>query len=150
MNDDPSAKLAGFGGLLLLVSIGQWFGLFWTVVELLLDVPGYADAWSDAALRRSAMGQAAIEIGFLAFMLYTTIMMSLKRREFPTLFRLQLALFVVVPLASTWWEQAATGKTVAGLDFAATATHAVMGMIGASISILYSLRSERVRNTFVY
>ncbi len=77
-------------------------------------------------------------------------MMSLKRHEFPTLFRLQLALVVLAPLASSAWLSTSTGRPLAGLAFAATATQAIIGVTGASISILYSLRSQRVRNTFVY
>lgn len=149
MSDDPE-KLEGFGGWLLLVAIGQWLGLFGKVIELIFDLPDFAGRWNDLVMRRPMLGEAVLELGLIAFMLYTTIMMSMKRQEFPTLFRIQLALFVIVPLASTVWLAKATGHTLAGMAFAATATQAVIGVIGASISILYSLRSERVRNTFVY
>ena len=83
-------------------------------------------------------------------MLYTTIIMSMKRREFPTLFRIELALFVIVPLLSIWWVSSSTGTAVDKVSFAGIAAEAVVGTIGASISILYSLRSVRVRNTFIY
>jgi hypothetical protein len=140
----------GFGGWLLLIAIGQWLGVFWGLVQLLLELPGYASQLSDPALRRAVIGEAGLEIALLAFMLYTTVMMSMKRREFPTLFRLQLALVVVIPLLSTWWISRSTGKPLEGLEYTATAVTAVVGVIGASLSILYSLRSQRVRNTFIY
>jgi len=88
--------------------------------------------------------------GRLAFMLYTAIIMSMKRREFPTLFRIELGLFVVVPLLSIAWVQASTGVAVDKASFAGIAAEAVAGTIGAWISMLYSLRSARVRNTFIY
>jgi hypothetical protein len=147
---DVSEKLEGFGGWLLLIAIGQWLGLFGTVGDLLLDLPDYLSGLGDPATRRVVVGQAAIEIFLLLFMFYTTLMMAMKRHEFPTLFRLQLALAAVVPLASAVWLSHATGKPLEGVDFAGTAAQSVIAVIGASISILYSLRSQRVRNTFIY
>jgi hypothetical protein len=147
---DASEKLEGFGGWLLLVAIGQWLGVFGTLGDFLMELPNYAAQWSDPAVRRGVVGEAALDAGLVAFMLYTAIMMNMKRHEFPTLFRLQLALVVVLPVLSILWMSRSTGHPLGTLDFAATAAQAVVGVIGASISILYSLRSERVRNTFVY
>jgi hypothetical protein len=140
----------GFGGWLLLIAVGQWLGVFAGLVQFLLGLPDYASRWSDPLMRRGVMGEAGLEIALLAMMLYTAVMMSMKRREFPTLFRIQLALVVVVPLLSTWWTSTSAGTPIEGLEFASTAVQAVVGVVGASLSILYSLRSERVRNTFVY
>jgi hypothetical protein len=140
----------GFGGWLLLIAIGQWLGVFGQLAQLLLALPDYASRWSDLTMRRGIMGEAGLDLAVFAMMLYTAIMMSMKRREFPTVFRLQLALLVVVPMLSTWWTSTSAGKPIEGLEFAGTAVQAVAGVIGASLSILYSLRSERVRNTFIY
>ncbi len=140
----------GFGGWLLLIAIGQWLGVFGQLIQLLLALPDYASRWSDLSMRRGIMGEAGLDIALLALMLYTAVMMSMKRRHFPTLFRIQLALLVVVPLLSTWWASSSAGKPIEGLEFAGTAVQAVVGVIAASLSILYSLRSERVRNTFIY
>jgi hypothetical protein len=140
----------GFGGWLLLIAIGQWLGVFGALVQLLLELPGYAGQWGDPSMRRAVIGDAGLDVAMLAFMFYVTVMMSMKRREFPTLFRIQLALLVVVPLLSTWWVSFSTGKPLESLDFTATAVNAVIATIGASLSILYSLRSQRVRNTFIY
>jgi hypothetical protein len=41
-------------------------------------------------------------------------MMNLKRREFPTMFRIELALYVLVPLLSIAWVSVATGATTTG------------------------------------
>jgi hypothetical protein len=145
-----SDRLEGFGGWLLLIAIGQWLGVFGTLGDFLMELPDYAAQWSDPAVRHGIVGEALLDAGLVAFMLYTAIMMNMKRHEFPTLFRLQLALVVVLPVLSVLWMSRSTGQPLGTADFAATATHAVVGVIGASISILYSLRSERVRNTFVY
>ena len=140
----------GFGGWLLLIAIGQWLGVFGGAVQFLLGLSDYASRWSDPLTRRGVVGEAGLELALLALMLYVAIMMSMKRRVFPTLFRIQLALVVVVPLLSTWWTSSSAGRPIEGLEFTGTAVQAVVGVIGASLSILYSLRSERVRNTFIY
>ena len=147
---DALTRPEGFGGWLLLIAIGQWLGVFGGLVQFLLGLPDDLDHWGDPAMRRGIMGEAGLEIALLAMMLYTAAMMSMKRREFPTLFRIQLALVVVVPLLSTWWTSSSAGTPIEGLEFAGTAVQAVVSVIGASLSILYSLRSERVRNTFIY
>jgi uncharacterized YccA/Bax inhibitor family protein len=140
----------GFGGWLLLIAIGQWLGLLRELVEFIWALPTWASQWSDPALHRAAIGEAGLSAGLLAFMLYTTIIMSMKRRLFPTLFRIELGLFVVVPLLSIGWVSASTGVAVDQASFAGIAAEAVGGTIGAWISMLYSLRSARVRNTFIY
>ncbi len=113
-------------------------------------LPTWTSQWSDPVLRRAAIGEAGLSASLLAFMLYTAIMMSSKRREFPTLFRIEVALYVVVPLLSIAWVSSSTGATVDGANFAGIAVQAVFGTIGAWISILYSLRSARVRSTFIH
>ena len=140
----------GFGGWLLLVAIGQWLGFFGQLVEIIWALPTWVGQWSDPALHRATMGEAGLSVGLLAFMLYTAIMMNMKRREFPTLFRIEAALFVVAPLLSIWWVARSTGAVVDMATFAGIAAQAIAGTIGASLSILYSLRSARVRNTFIY
>jgi hypothetical protein len=140
----------GFGGWLLLVAIGQWLGFLGRLVELIWALPTWVGQWSDPALRRATLGDAGLSGALLAFVLYTAIVMNMKRREFPTLFRIEVALFVVVPLLSIWWGATSTGTVVEKASFAGIATQAIAATIGASLSILYSLRSARVRNTFVY
>lgn len=144
------AQAEGFGGWLLMVVIGQWLGLFRSILDFVWALPAYALQWKDPALRSATIGEVAIAFGLLAFMLYTTIMMNMKRREFPLLFRIELALFVLAPLLTTWWVSTATHKPVDKATFAGVALEAVIATIGASISVLYSLRSQRVRNTFIY
>jgi uncharacterized YccA/Bax inhibitor family protein len=140
----------GFGGWLLLIAIGQWLGILRELVGFVWALPTWANQWSDPILRRAAMGEAGLSAGLIAFMLYTVIMMSLKRHEFPTLFRIELALYVVVPLLSVGWVSVSTGAAVERASFAGIAAESIVGMIGAWISMLYSLRSERMRNTCIY
>jgi hypothetical protein len=140
----------GFGGWLLLVVIGQWLGFFGQLMAFIWTLPTWVGQWRDPALHRATMGEAGLSVGLLAFMLYTAIMMNMKRREFPTLFRIEVALFVIVPLLSIWWVARSTGAVVDKATFAGIATQAVAATIGASFSILYSVRSARVRNTFIY
>ncbi len=140
----------GFGGWLLLIAIGQWLGFLGQLVEFIWALPTWVGQWSDPVLHRATMGEAGLSFGLLAFMLYTAIIMNMKRRDFPTLFRIEAALLVVVPLLSIWWGARSTGTVVDQASFAGIATQAVAATIGASLSILYSLRSARVRNTFIY
>jgi hypothetical protein len=137
--EGTSTGLEGFGGWLLLIAIGQWLGIFGEVVQLLLELPRYASQWSVPPMRRGIIGEVGLNIALLAFMFYTTVMMSMKRREFPTLFRVQLALLVVAPLLVTWWTSMSAGRPIVGLEFAATAARAVVGVMGAS---LYTLLAE--------
>src|SRR5258708_19039139 len=138
----------GFGGWLVLIAIGQWLGFLGRLMELIWELPTWVGQWSDPALHRATIGEAVLAFGLLAFMLYTAIIMNMKRREFPTLFRLEAALFVVVPLLSIWWVARSTGTVVNEASFARIAVQAVAPTLAASLSILYSLRSARVRNTF--
>jgi hypothetical protein len=147
---EATAEPEGFGGWLLLVAIGQWLGLFRELVEFIWALPTWLGQWSDPALQRAMLGEVGLSLGLLAFMLYTTIMMSMKRHEFPTLFRIEAALYVIVPLLTTWWVSKSTGTPVDKMTYAGIVAEAIAGTIGASLSILYSLRSARVRNTFVY
>jgi hypothetical protein len=147
---EATAQPEGFGGWLLLVAIGQWLGLFRELVEFIWALPTWLAQWSDPALQRAMVGEAGLSLGLLAFMLYTAIAMSMKRSEFPTLFRIELALYVVVPLLSIWWVSKSTATPVDKATYAGIVVEAIVSTIGASISILYSLRSARVRNTFVY
>lgn len=140
----------GFGGWLLLVAIGQWLGVLWGVADLATALPDWIAQWRDPALHRAIGGEAALDIGLLGFMLYTAIVMNMKRREFPLLFRIEAVLYVVVPLLATWWVSKSVGAAVNRAGFFVIAVQAIAATIGASITILYSLRSVRVRNTFVY
>jgi hypothetical protein len=147
---EATGEPEGFGGWLLAVAIGQWLGILRELVEFLWALPTWVGEWRDPAMHRATLGEAGLSLGLLAFMLYTAIIMNMKRREFPTLFRIELALYVVFPLLSIWWVATATGTPVDRASFAGIAGEAVASTIGASLSILYSLRSLRVRNTFVY
>jgi len=140
----------GFGGWLLLIAVGQWLAILRQAVEFVSGLPSWMSQWGDPLLRRAVLGEAGLSAGLIAFMLYTAIMMNLKRREFPTLFRIELGLYVVVPLLSVWWVSRSTGETVDGMNFAGIAGEAVLSTIGACFSILYSLRSARVQNTFIH
>ena len=144
-----AAKLEGFGGWLLLIAFGQWLGVFGALGRFMVALPDNARQWGDPIGQRTMIGEAALDLGLIAFMLYTAIVMTMKGRGFPTLFRIETALFVVVPLLSIWWGSASTGMPLDKASFAATVGQAIVGTIGASLSILYSLRSARVRNTFV-
>jgi Protein of unknown function (DUF2569) len=145
-NEEPE----GFGGWLLLVAIGQWLGVLWGFADLAASFPDWIVQWRDPALHRATAGEAGLTLGLLAFMLYTAVVMNMKRQTFPLLFRIQAVLYVVVPLFSVWWVSNSAGTPVDRVSFAGIAMQAIAGTIGASITILYSLRSARVRNTFVY
>ena len=78
---DASEKLEEFGGWLLLVAIGQWLGVFGALGDFLMELQTYAAQWTDPAVRRGVVGEVVLDAGLVAFMLYTTIMMSMKRHE---------------------------------------------------------------------
>lgn len=143
------AKIEGFGGWLLIVAICQWFGTLSLFADFLKALPEYEKHWSNPIARRVIMAEAGLTLGFVGFMIYVAIMMSLKRRVFPLLFRIELVLIVVGPLIILLWAAAVSDASLEKLNFGTEVTRSIGRAVGAAIWILYSLRSVRVRNTFV-
>lgn len=143
------AKIEGFGGWLLIVAIGQWFGALSFIADFLKALPEYEKHWSNPIAQRVIMAEAGLTLGFVGFMIYVAIMMSMRRRVFLFLFRVELVLIVVGPLIVLFWAALVSDASLEKLNFGTEVGRSMGRAVGAAIWIVYSLRSVRVRNTFV-
>jgi hypothetical protein len=83
--------------------------------------------------------------------LWSAIMMHRKSRLFPLLFRIEMVLLMLLPIALALlgtWMTGHEGDMGSGLRLAAWARVALFAP-AAGIGFVYSLRSQRFRNTFV-
>lgn len=143
-------KLEGIGGWLILVAIGQVLGIFRALAEFGKSLPDYEKHWSNPLLKNAIIGEVGLSAGMFAFMIYTAIMMGQKRRIFPTLFRVELVLFAVIPLLNLFWVSYAIGASFEKLGYETVIGQSIGIAIGAAVWIAYTLKSVRVRNTFVH
>ncbi len=143
-------KLEGIGGWLILVAIGQVLGILRSLAEFGKSLPDYEKHWNNPLMQKAIIGEIGLSAVMFAFMVFTAIMMGQKRRIFPTLFRIELVLFAVMPLLNLFWVSQALGVSLEKLGYETVAGQSIGIAVGAAVWIAYSLRSVRVRNTFVH
>ena len=139
----------GFRGWLAFLAINQWLGVLGIPGALAYSTPEIARYWSYAALRSALLLQAAIVLAVWTFMIYVTVMMMKKRRIFPLLFRIQVGLAIALPVLLVL-SQTASGIPIARLDLDAEVGRSIVPTIAQILWFAYSLKSLRVRNTFVH
>lgn len=153
MVDEPPSNNAslepnGLGGWLLLVGLGQVFGILVTI-----DASRRAYTWMDAELFDlhpiMVYGDAVTFVGLFTLIVCTTILFLRRSAHFPLFFILQWLALALLPPLNHALTVLTMPAVVADLYFirlnvVATLAIAVMGMI----AITYTLRSRRVANTF--
>jgi hypothetical protein len=93
----------------------------------------------------------AVRSLLFVFVSWSAIMMHRKSRLFPALFRIEMVLLMLLPIAlallGTWMTER-DGEMASGLRPAAWVRVALFAP-AAGVGFVYSLRSQRFRNTFV-
>jgi hypothetical protein len=150
-NQQP--ELTGIGGWLVLVAIGQVFGIF-RILFFLRDYYTRMDARIFEKYPAAIWGEAVVNAGILALVISTTVLFFRRSRKFPRFFICEMIAMVVLPIITIVWVAFAisiySGRTfweLASLD-REDGIQLVAAMIGAAVWIPYILLSQRVANTF--
>ena len=141
--------LEGFHGWLALLATSQFLSLALVLAADMALIPQYVELWRISTIRSAMAAEITLFVVLLALMLYTTLMMVKKRRIFPTLYRAQLVMLAVVPILTLLIVSSLSGISLAELEIRTVAGEVGVGAVFSMGWILYTLRSVRVRNTFV-
>ena len=140
----------GFGGMLLYLAIVQWLGVVIVAARLLWRMPPWQDYVDAPQAHASSIAETIGHLAALAFVLWAAVSMARRRRLFPILLRIELALLAVLPVMELFFAPTETDSYVTAPKlWIAIALRIVATGLFAAALFVYSLRSERVRNTFV-
>ena len=144
------APTEGFAGMLLYVAIVQWLGVVVVAGKLFWPMPPLGDYFEAPQAHASAILESLGHLAVLAFVLWSALLMARRRRLFPVLLRIELLGLAVLPVVELLFGTTETDSYVTApkLWIAIVLRIVVIGLFAAALFV-YSLRSERVRNTFV-
>lgn len=147
--------LAGIGGWLIFIAIGQVLGPVRTGIALVKYYTSEVNGDFFTEYTLTFYGELLMNVAFLAFMIITAVFFFRHSRLFPRLFILELVLTATLPLIDMLWA-AVTVSAVSGTNIADLLSldpqdigQVVATVIIGPIWIAYILRSRRVANTFV-
>jgi hypothetical protein len=144
------APSEGFGGMLLYLAIVQWLAVVIVAARLLWRMPPWQDYVDAPQAHASGIAEAIGHLAALVFVLWAAVSMARRRRLFPVLLRIELALLAVLPVIELFFGSTETDTYVTAPKlWIAIALRIVATGLFAAALFVYSLRSERVRNTFV-
>lgn len=144
-------RLEGFAGWLGFLAAMQWLAVLHTVGDLSLSLGrGTLPAAASDNWRAGHTTAIVLQVLLFFFVASCVIVMHRRSRFFPTLFRIEMVLLLLVPLAValmvTWEsEHGQTSPMVSVVYWVRVAIFAP----AAGIGYVYSLRSVRFRNTFI-
>ena len=144
------APPAGFGGMLLYVAIVQWLGVVVVAGKLFWPMPPLADYFDAPQAHASAIVETLGHLAVFVFGLWAALLMTRRGRLFPILLRIELVGLAALPFVELIFGTTETDSYVTApkLWIAIALRIVVIGLFAAALFV-YSLRSERVRNTFV-
>ena len=99
---------AGFGGALLYVAIVQWLGVVIVAARLLWRMPPWEDYVEAPQVHASSIAEVIGHLAALVFVLWAALSMTRRRRLFPVLLRIELALLAVLPVVELFFAPAET------------------------------------------
>jgi hypothetical protein len=147
------APLEGFAGWLIFIGVLQGMAVLQVAGELMLHFREYqlqAPTIANPYARAGRIGGLVFQILLVALVLWSAVMMLRKSRTFPRLFRIELVLLVLIPvllaLLLKWVADHSALSPQLQLFYWVRA--GIMAPAAAA-AFVYSLRSERFRNTFV-
>lgn len=140
--------LQGFGGWLLLLAIVQWLILAsWISALAFMVLDGMT--WLQRDDSSIGLAQSPLVAAGAVLALCVNVMMTLKRRAFPRLLRLQIVADTVLWVVLAAMEVVLSQPPKPPVPWMEELANLVVPTISATLWFLYSLRSVRVRNTFV-
>ena len=142
-------RLQGIGGWLILMGIGQVLGPLQILSGMISEYGSLPDGMF-ARIPAAFVGDAALRLGFVGFLVYTAFLFFNKRAAFPRMFIISYIVGLVLPFAVAAWVSATSGVSTMGnlatSDFLWTY---LPGAAVGAIWVSYVLNSKRVANTFV-
>ena len=145
---DPNANLKGIGGWLLLLAIGQCLGTLRVAGGIAQSMPEYQSVWSIPNGPAAAISEIACNVLLLVMVGITTWALFNHKRFFPTLFLYQWGASLILPIVST--VAVSYFLRVPDKEHLYTLVGTwVASFIAGGIWVIYVLRSQRVKNTFV-
>lgn len=141
-------ELKGIGGWLLLLAIGQVVSTILAPLLMLRNFSQYPGLWTLPELRAAIVVEIFISVFVTMYVLYTTSMMFQSRSAFPRLYRYEWVVVGLSPVLSLACFALVTGHFPAR-GLLTPLTTSVSTLIAGAIWSLYTLKSVRVRNTFI-
>lgn len=149
------AEPQGIGGWLLVVAFGLVVGPIRAAVALWLEYtnPEYRDFFEQYAV--AMYGEVVMNLGLVLLMASSSVLFFRKSRYFPRVFICGLIAICVLPILTTAWMVLAlsihTGEPASDFFFVEPLEVFQIGLavISALIWIPYTLKSRRIKNTFV-
>lgn len=146
-SQNPEA-LAGFGGWLMLLAIGQALSPMRTLADFANSADGYQQLMTLSNGPLAVYGEVALNLAFLALQLIVLVSMLRRSHRFPQLFLLQWLAIPVVFVLDTIWIASILGASVSQVLAGDALAAPIASFVGTGIWVAYVYRSVRVRNTF--
>jgi hypothetical protein len=143
----PSQPLKGIGGWLIVVAIGQAATPLALILRYALDFREYWSLWKTQLL--PIAGEAILNLGIILFVIWCSISFFGTRKSFPRLFIWELWLLVFLRFVDDLWVSLTTGASLNNLVSEADTKGNVRALVIAIVWTAYTLKSVRVKNTFV-
>jgi len=148
--DDIAGRigLAGFGGWLILVVIGQTLAPFATVIQELTSLPDYRELMQLPNGPVVVYGEVALAVALLAVQIMAVAAMYRRSRNYPQIYLCQwiatiLAVIGDIVLVSEVLHIPAS-RIMEGMNIGRTVGH----ILYSGLWVIYMFSSVRVRNTF--
>ncbi|TIU47290.1 MAG: DUF2569 family protein [Mesorhizobium sp.] len=146
-SQNPEA-LVGFGGWLMLLTIGQTLSPLRTLADFASSADGYQQLMILPNGSLAVYGEVALNLAFLALQLVVLVAMLRRSRRFPQLFLLQWLAIPVVFILDTIWIASILGVPVNQVLAGDALAAPVASFAGTGLWVAYLYKSMRVRNTF--
>ena len=138
----------GLGGWMILIVIGQVVSTILAPLLMLRNFSQYPALWTLPELRAAIVVEIFISVFVTMYTLYTTSMMFQSRSTFPKLYRYEWVVWGLSPVLNLACFALVTGHFPVSVLGKTLAT-SVSTLIAGALWSLYTLKSVRVRNTFI-
>lgn len=142
-----TAEPKGLGGWLVLLGLGQVFG----VIRILKEMTDSVGVLEQAVphVKNAVVVDLSLNGLFLALVVYVSVTFFREKRTFPTLWKIQAAAAILLPLIDIALIASMLNLSVSQLVDEKMIGQLIGSVIVVSIWVWYLSVSRRVRNTFV-